>query len=205
MNKNSPYISISVKLDEKSIAEAQQILRGIPKGWSRAAHRALTRTAQSGKTSLSRLMSRRMGSKVGDTKKLIYLHYPSFENLRATLEVSKMGKNLIDLQPNQNEVGTSYQPSFGGGRQMIPHAFIAVGDVRGRQVWLRSRYRIGHVKMIENNRGRRMEAMYIMKEPNIWRFIKKEDMDQVQKEGEINLKKNIEHEIDYQLQKWANR
>lgn len=205
MNQNSPYISISVKLDEASIAEAKRILRGIPKGWPRAAHRALTRTAQSAKTQLGRLMAKRMKAKVGNTKELIYLHYPSFENLRATLEVSKMGKNLIDLNAQQDNRGASYQPSFGGGRLHILHAFIAEGAKRGRQVWLRSRFRIGRVKMIENNRGRLMEAMYIMKEPNIWRFVKREDMDQVQKEGEQNLKKNIEHEVNFLLVKWASK
>lgn len=198
-------ISISVNLDNKSIEEAKHILRAIPKGWPRAAHRALTRTANSARTKLGRLMAARMGSKVGDTKKLIYLHYPSFENLRATLEVSKMGRPMIELDAQQNKTGVTYKPSFGGARQLIPHAFIATGDVRGRQVWLRSRFRIGRVKQIVNSKGRLMEAMYIMKEPSIWRFVKKEDMDQVQKEGEVNLKKNIEHEVNYQLQKWANK
>lgn len=204
MVKNK-MISISVNLDQRSIDEARQILRAIPKGWPRAAHRALTRTANSARTKLGRLMAARMGSKVGDTKKLIYLHYPSFENLRATLEVSKMGKQMIKLDAQQDQTGVSYKPSFGGARQLIPHAFIATGEVRGKQVWLRSRYRIGRVKEIVNNKGRLMEAMYIMKEPSIWRFVKKEDMDQVQKEGEVNLKKNIEHEVTVQLNRWANK
>jgi hypothetical protein len=198
-------ISISVKLDEATIAEARHILRAIPKGWPRAAHRALTRTAKSGRTSLGRLLASRVKSKVGEAKSLIFVHYPSFENLRATLEISKMGHPLIKLSPQQDDVGTSYQPSIGGSRQMIPHAFIATGAKRGRQVWLRSRFRIGRVKMIENKRGRLMEAMYIMKEPDIWRFVKAEDIKQVQSEGEVNLMKNLNHEIEVQLNRWANK
>ena len=198
-------ISISVKLDAASIAEGKQILRDIPKGWPRAAHRSLTRTANSGKTLLGRLLKIRMKARrVGDTKKLIFVHYPSFANLRATLEISKMGRPMIELGAEQNEKGTSYQPSSGGRRQMIPHAFIATGQKRGRQVWLRSRFQIGRVKEIEH-RGRRMEAMYLQKEPNIWRFVKQEDINQVRTEGAINLVKNINHEIQVQLNRWAKR
>lgn len=202
MRNSVPYIM--VRLDEASIAEARSILRAIPKGWHKAAHYALKRTANTAKVTLARIMSRRMKGKVGDTKNLIFIHYPSFANLRSTVEVSEMGKQMIELSPQQDGKGVSYQPTGGGRRQHIPHAFIATGASRGRQVWLRARYRVGHVKMIEWA-GRRMEAIYLMKEPGIWRFLKKEDINQIQNEGESNLVKNLQHGVSEQLRRWSNR
>lgn len=197
-------ISVSVKLDEASIREAQHILRAIPKGWPRAAHRALTRTAKSGKTSLSRIIRHRMGGKAKDIKNLIYVHYPSFANLRTTLEISDFNKQIIDLNAQQTGEGVTYEPSFGGRRQLIRHAFIATGQSRGRQVWLRSRYHMGRAKMIDW-KGRRMEAIIPQRESGIRRFVKAEDLKQVQKEGEVNLIKNIQHEVEVQLKGWAKK
>jgi hypothetical protein len=194
-------IAVSIKLDEQAIEEAKHILRGIPNGWPRAAHRALTRTARSERTLLARLLKKRVKANVGDIKERIYIHYPSFENLRATLEISEFAKSIIDLDAIQTGEGVTYRPSFGGNRVLIRHAFIATGAKRGRQVWLRSRYRIGRIKMIEWKQ-RMMEAIYSMREPNVMRFIKAEDLAQIQKDGEINLVKNINQAIYFLLEKW---
>jgi len=50
-----------------------------------------------------------------------------------------------------------------------------------------------------------MEAIIPQRESGIRRFVKAADLKQVQKEGEVNLVKNIQHEVEVQLNRWAKK
>jgi len=199
-------IAVQIKLDEKSIAEAQHILRGIPRAWPRVARTSLLRTVKHSRAVLSRIVKSRIKgkAKIGDIKNYLFIKYPSFANLRTSLEVSKYTKPLIDLEPQQTDKGVTYQMPFGGGRQLLRHAFIARGESRGLQVWLRSRYYTGRVKRIEW-RGRNMEAIYAQKAPSLDKYIKAEDQKVLADDGAVTLPKELSGQIARVLKKWRKK
>jgi len=203
-------LAVQVKLDEESIAEAQHILRAIPRAWPRVARTSLLRTVKHSRAVLARIVKSRVGGKskekalVGDIKKYMYIHYPTFANLTTSLEISKYSKPLIDLEAQQTPEGVTYKMPFGGGRQLLRHAFIARGESRGQQVWLRSRYYIGRVKRIDW-RGRNMEAIYAQKAIGIDKFIKAEDYKEIEADGAVTLVKEINGQIGRELRRWRNK
>jgi len=189
-------IAVQIKLDEKSIAEAQHILRAIPGAWPRVARTSLLRTVKHSRAVLSRIVKSRIKgkAKIGDIKNYLFIKYPSFANLRTSLEVSKYTKPLIDLEPQQTDKGVTYQMPFGGGRQLLRHAFI----------WLRSRYYTGRVKRIEW-RGRNMEAIYAQKAPSLDKYIKAEDQKVLADDGAVTLPKELSGQIARVLKKWRKK
>jgi len=203
-------LAVTVKIDEASIKEAQHILRAIPGAWPRVARTSLLRTVKHSRAVLARIIKSRIGgkskekAKVGDIKNYLHIKYPSFANLRTTLEVSKYTDPLIELDPSQTDKGVTYRMPFGGGRQLLRHGFIATGEKRGRQVWLRSRYYIGRAKMIDW-KGRTMEAIYAQKAPSLNKYIKAEDHKVLSDDGAVTLVKEINGQIGRELKKWNKR
>lgn len=199
-------IAVQIQIDEKTIREAQHILRGIPKAWPKVARRSLLRTVTSSRAILARAIKSRVTgkAKIGDIKQYLYIRYPSMANLRTSLEVSRYTAPLIELAAQQTAEGVTYQPPFGGGRQLLPHAFIATGAARGRQVWLRARYYIGRAKMIEW-KGRTMEAIYPQRAFSLARYIKAEDYKELADKGAAMLSQQISEQIGVELRRWRNR
>jgi len=199
-------LQVTVKLDEKSIAEAQHILRAIPRAWPRVARRSLRRTVVSSRAVLARTIKSRIKGKikVGDLKKYIHIDYPTNTKLRTSLQLDRYSAPLIDLDAQQTDAGVTYRLPFGGGRQLLRHAFIATGESRGRQVWLRSRYYIGRIKRIDW-RGRNMEAIYAQRAPSLDKFVKAEDQQKLIDYGADMLPKQIDQQIGVELRRWRNK
>jgi hypothetical protein len=204
-------LAVQIKLDEKSIAEAQHILRAIPRAWPRVARASLRAAVVHSRAVLSRIVKSRISSRgkgnkanIGDIKKYLHIDYPTTAKLRTALYAETYSKPLIDLDPQQTDAGVTYRLPFGGGRQLLRHAFIATGESRGRQVWLRSRYYIGRVKRIDW-RGRNIEAIYAQRAPGLDKFIKAEDMKRLGDEGVTRLQKEIVQRTGYMLKRWNKR
>jgi hypothetical protein len=209
-------LAIKVKFDEKTVQEAAQILRGIPKALPAVMSRTLNRTASATRTLVSRNISSRFKTKVGVIRKGISITNATYKNWLATMEVAdtKGLVPVIEASPVQTAAGVTYIPPTeskkggGGSRQLLPHAFIATGPVRGRQVWLRSRYRPGGgaPKFIDWQ-GRRMEAIFIAKVHTLGGLIdivSEELMNTARDSGDL-LEKNLNEQIALTLKKWAKR
>ena len=197
-----PFISVTI--DERSFAEAQRILRAIPRGADRAIARGLNRTVASARTHLSRLVSRRIGSRVGDVRSRIFARKAYWNKPIATLDVSTDRKQLIDLGAVQMSRGVMYRPFGRGKNKLIEHAFIAEGSRRGRQVWLRSVYVLGRRKHIEWQ-GRRMEALYLQKGASLLSLITAEDRQSLTEKASREVGKNVDDQVGVELRRWANK
>ena len=191
-------------IDERSLAEADRILRAIPGAAQRVLFRSLNRAVSSSRTLLSRRLAARLKVNKGDVQKRLPIRKANRNYLRATLNAEVSVEQVINLGAQQTEAGVTYRPFGGKKRRLIAHAFIARGLKRGTQVWLRSRYVLGRPKFIDW-RDRRMEALYLQKEPPISSLIEPEDRRAVTTKASEILPKEINQRMGYELQKWNKR
>jgi hypothetical protein len=200
--KNEPLVQLDV--DERSLAEADRILRGIPGGAQRVMARALTRAATSARTQLSRSVSRRLGVRVKDVRSRMGVRRANRNSLRSALDVSSDRTQLIALHAEQTPLGVTYKPFGRGDRMLLRHAFIAKGPKRGMQVWLRSEHQLGRKKYIVH-RGREMEALYLQKGASLLDVLDPGDIQSVAAGASRDLPRNIEDQMGVELRRWESR
>jgi hypothetical protein len=199
--------TFTIEIDERSLKEADRVLRAIPRGLPKAMNRALNRTVTFTRARFARVIAKDLKIKVGDAKKQITVTRPPMSR---KFFVSNYTSMAIDLEPVQTERGVTHLRALGSKeRELKRHAFIATGKKRGRQVWLRARYYLGRTVYIDWH-GRHMEAIYairgglspyrvLMSAKNRPRFF------EIQKETGDKLAKEIDNQVGEQLRRWSNR
>lgn len=205
---------LEIRFDDEKLKQVQRVLRDFPKALPKVMSRGLNRTATSARTWLARTISQRLKTqrftkktgKISAIKKTIH-HFPkaTYANWRTELRiVPGKGHWLIGLDPQEVSKGISYQSDVLKGRSIAEKAFIATGKSRGRQVWLRSIYRLGYRKYI-NWRGRKMEAIYPLREPpHIFNAIMGQDQKLIKEAecyGAARLQKNIHDQVNLILKR----
>jgi len=197
---------VQIKVDEKSLKEAERILRAVPRAFPKVMSRATLRTANFAKTRYARIIAKELKIKVGEAKNYIWIIFiPPYGR---KIEVSNYTHPVIKLDARQEESGVSHAIYKGSKkRNIIEHAFIATGATRGRQVWLRSRYYMNkNIKYI-TWKGRHMEAIYFLKSgksPYRALFAHLGDLTNIQEATALQLQKEINSAMSFALKKWAN-
>jgi len=187
-------LTVQVKLDEKSIAEAQHILRAIPRAWPRVARRAINRTVDSAATDLKRKTSERIALKKGEIAKGISKYKASFANLTGSIATTAYRPGLIRFPgTKQKRAGVSYRISRTEGRKMVPHAFIQTMPSGHRGVFLR---KDSKKLPIGEAHG-----------PSIWQVITDTPglLAGAQQRAGDKIAKNINDQIGVELRRWRNR
>ena len=154
---------IEVRINQADIVRLERLMSGIKGAMPKVMSRGLNNTNRSFRTRLKDYIAERTGLKKGVVLKSLLLDRATYTKWRAALKVTDITIPVIKLNASQTKTGVTYKSPADGQRKLIEHAFIATGAIRGKQVWLRLRYLIGRVKMIEWH-GRNQEAMYIQKD-----------------------------------------
>lgn len=193
-----------IRYDDKKIKRLERELRGFPKNsLPKVMSRALNRTATQARTKLARLGSKRLGWRVKDVREYITLKKASYTNWRSRLKFPIRTIPLIHLKAKSTKKGVKYKDPIKGKRVIKPHAFIATGQERGKQVWLRSIYAIGRRKYIKWS-DRKMEALYIQKAPSLKTILMehaKEEFHSIVDESRQRLEKNIHDQVNLILKR----
>ncbi len=195
---------LEIRYDDARIKQLERELRAFGRtALPRVMSRGLNRTATQARTKLSRLGSKRLGWRIKDVKSYIILKKASYKNWRCRLEFPKRTIPLIHLKAVQQKKGVKYKDPITGKRIIKSHAFIATGDERGRQVWLRSEHAIGRRKYIRWA-GRKMEALFIQKAPSLKDIFMVHAADEFQNifaESKTRLERNIHDQVQLILRR----
>jgi len=190
---------LEIRYDDAKIKQLQRELRSFGKNaLPRVMSQGLNRTAAHARTEFARLGAKKTGWRKGDVQSYITLKKATWSKWRAQIGFPKRTIPLIHLKARQQKTGVKYKDPITGKRIVKKHAFIATGDERGRQVWLRSIHAIGRRKYITWS-GRKMEAMYIQKAPSLKDILMKYSADEF-KRIENQLKEDLQKNIHDQVQ-----
>jgi hypothetical protein len=174
---------IEIRFDENKIRQVERMLAAIPGALPKVMSRGINRSADHARTLFSRLINERFKIGVRKARKEVYLRRASQNTWRAKVSVS------------------NFRPSI----MLLRHAFIAVGAKKGKQVWLRSLYQIGHRKYIDW-RGRRMESLYQQRASGFSETLYETDQDRISAiyaESLAKLEKNIHDQVQLILRRRA--
>lgn len=200
-------LAVSVKLDERSIAEAKYILRAIPRAWPRVARRAINRTVDSAATDLKRKASEQIVLKKSEIAKGIGKHKASYANLTGSIDTTAYRPGLIRFPGTKEKRphGVSYRISRTEGRKVLPHGFEATMPSGHRGAFLRSSYATGSYKPMASKPAK--EAIHEAHGPSIWQVIANTPglLDSAQQRAGDQLGKNINDQIGVELRRWRNR
>jgi len=187
-------LQVTVKLDEKSIAEAQHILRAIPRAWPRVARRAINRVVDSAATDLKRKTSEQIALKKGEIAKGISKRKASFANLTGSIATTAYRPGIIKFPgTKQKRAGVSYRISRDEGRKILEHGFLATMPSGHRGAFLR--------------RGPGRLPIGEAHGPSIWQVIVNTTglLAGAQQRAGDKLGKNINDQIGVELRRWRNK
>lgn len=100
-------------------------LEGQPAKVQRAFVRAAKRSIDSGRSVLVKAIAGDIGMKQKDVRDQLVMRYPSLSDPVASMRARTKRIPLIDFAARQTAAGVTYRNPGGGGRGMIPSAFIA--------------------------------------------------------------------------------
>jgi hypothetical protein len=189
--------------DKESFDAARRVLDGLPGALGRAGVRAANKTAASGKVSVARILQKHIkevggGIKAADVKKQIYVNRASGKWSAAQLKIKSRGISLMHFGAKQTAVGVTTTL----GEE--PHAFIANTINKGApQVF----QRIGIFRIMKKGRyvGKRREVIRAVKgmtQQELMRSIPGA-VPTTREEMADNMKKNMDHEVRYEVMKAA--
>lgn len=195
---------IEIKINDADVQRLQRLLIQAGEKIPRVMSRALNRTASSVRTRLKDFISERTGIKKGVVLKSLIMDRATYQVWRSAIRHYPATIPVIKLQPSQTSLGVTYKNPVSKTRVLIRHAFIAVGDRRGKQVWLRSKYVLGRAKYIEW-KDRVQEALYIQKDySGITGEIMKQYIENYGKVSSDELAKNIHDQVELILKRRAS-
>jgi hypothetical protein len=132
---------MKVTFHEKSLKEALQILRAIPKAVPRVFRRAINRSVDMAATDFKRRAGEEITLRKRDIAKGISKRKATYANLTGTIGAKEHRPGLIDYPGTRQfkRAGVKYRISRREGRKTIPHGFIATMTSGHRAVFTRAR------------------------------------------------------------------
>lgn len=148
-------LDIRVKVDERSLKEANRILRAIPRAVPRVFRRALKRTVDKTVTDFKERIVRVVNMKKGDIGRALKKRWSSDY---ASIAAKSTRTGLLEYKgTSQTARGVRYRIIKGGKRGLIEHGFIA-------------RMQSGHRGVFKRERGPRLPIQE-KRGPSVWQVI----------------------------------
>jgi hypothetical protein len=117
--------TIEIKLDDKKLRQLEIMLRGIPNALPKVISRGINRTASPAKGEISKGIREEINATAQRVNERLILTKATYQNWFANIHISRRRIPLMAFGAKQTAKGVSYQIKKDGGRQMIPHTFIA--------------------------------------------------------------------------------
>lgn len=194
----------TIRFDDDKLKELQRELKNFPnRALKQVMSRSLNRTAAKARTELVRLGSKKLGWKQKYVRPYITIKKATYSNWRSSLRFPIRSIDVIHLKAKELKQGVSYKDPMTGTRKKEPHAFIYEMPTKGWQVWLRSIHFLGYRKYI-NWRGRKMEALFKMRAPSLYKLLMEHasgQTKQIVEKSRILLQKNIHEQVELILKK----
>jgi len=186
-------LAMRIKIGEKSIKEATNILRAIPRAMPRVFRRAINRNVDMAATDLKRRVGGRITLKKGEISKSIKKYKATYSHLAGYIATSRYRPGLLAF-PGTTEKrprGVKYRISRLEGRKRIPHAFIATMRASGHRGVFERRFRTR--LPIDEKRG-----------PSIWSVITGTPglLKKVTNSAANRMGKLINDQVAYEFKRW---
>ena len=179
---------LTIRFDDDKIKKLERELRNFPRALPKVMSRALTRTATSARTQISRSLASRIGIKIKDVRTRLTLTKATYSNWRSRVGISGRRFGLIKFAARQTKKGVTYRKG-GRSRVLIRHAFIATMPSGHRGVFIR---KAGPRLPIAEMRG-----------PSLAQVFKgtRGEVDRIQAESLAKLGKNIHDQVNLILKR----
>jgi len=130
-------LNIRVTIDERSLKEADRILRAIPRAMPRVMRRAIKRTVDKAVTDFKERVARVVNMKKGDIGRALKKRWSSDHG---SIAAKYERPGLLGFKgTSQGARGVRYRIIRGGKRELIEHGFIARMESEHRGVFARGR------------------------------------------------------------------
>jgi hypothetical protein len=213
-------IQLGIQLDATQIARAQAMLREVPGGIKRAVARAGNETFAEAKTQIVKLVRQHINILAKDVSSHINMQH-RMKWVAGTIQgklVIPWGERLglKYFGAKQTKKGVTYLIKKGGGRKLLPGAFIGTQRL-GEQVWMRAglRKRPRVKKIIQHPKaGRKKNRKYAWPDlpiykrmgASIWGVMIKNDLlEPVRQSMQMNFHKNLIQRVDAELLRHAGK
>jgi len=183
---------VQIKVDEKSLKEAERILRAVPRAFPRVLSRAINRTIDMAATDLKRRTAEQINLPKGEIAKGIGKRKASYSSLGGAIDAVPYRPALTKFKgTRQLKRGVKYRIGAEGFK-MILHGFIATMESGHRGVFKRLDIRRLPIKEL---RG-----------PSIWKVISNTPglLNEANRKAAENLSKQVNNYIGLELSKWNN-
>jgi len=197
---------LTIRFDDDKIKKLERELRNFPRALPKVMSRALTRTAKSARTEMSRSITGISGlGKKGKSGRSVLqrlkLSKATYSNWRAFITISKRRLGVIDLKARETNKGVTYKKIGSRSRILIRHAFIATMPSGHRGVFLRATHaKKKYVPMM----GKKKEAIYELRGPSLaqlWTAGMAAEVNRIRAESAQRLQKNIHDQVNLILKR----
>lgn len=182
---------IQLKIDEKSLAEAEHILRSAPRAFPRVMRRAINRTVDMAATDLKRRTADQIKLPKGEIARGIGKRKASYANLSGAIDALPHRPALTKFKgTRQLKRGVKYRIGAEGFKTVL-HGFIATMSSGHRGVFLRT--------------AQSRLPIRELKGPSIWQVISNTPglLTAANQRAAENLSKQVNDYIGLELKRWA--
>ena len=119
-------MDVTVKLDEAKLRSVRRMLSSVPGAMPRIMTRGINRTANSARAETTRQLGAKVNVRRSSIRKKINLVKATYSRWLARLGISRKRISLISFKGTRplKRKGVAYRIETGGGRQIVPSAFI---------------------------------------------------------------------------------
>jgi hypothetical protein len=116
---------IDIKLNDAELRKLEMMLRGIPNALPKVISRGINRAASPTKGEISKGIREEINATAKRVNERLKLTPATYQKWFASIHISSARLPLMTFGAKRTAKGVSYKIKKDGGRQMIPHTFIA--------------------------------------------------------------------------------
>ena len=184
-------LAVQVKIDERSLKEAERIMRSVPRGFPRVMRRAINRTVDMAATDLKRRTADQIKLPKGEVAKGIGKHKASYSKLGGSIDALPYRPALTKF-PGTRQLKRGVKYRIGKeGFKTIEHTFIA-------------KMRSGHRGVLKRT-GPSHLPIQELRGPSIWKVITGGPglLTAANQKAVENLSKQVNAYMSLELKRWA--
>ena len=128
---------LTVRPGMRQVLAAKRLLAAVPRGWPKAASRAVNKTAGAARTRIVREIAAETKLTPKYLRKRIWIRRASYTRLEALVRIGGHEMPLIAFRARQTQKGVTYMVVRSRGRQLMAGAFIATMPMGHKGVFKR--------------------------------------------------------------------